>query len=268
MTTPREEPLHLLKIPIRSDKLYAFARRARQRVRDFDEGYAVHALFAALFDHGADAPDRIAPKPFALPEPSAELAHPSASRCIEVLAYSSRDHAALLDRARTFSDPAAWSALEVDRIVSRPMPTTFQGGARLGFSVRVCPVRRVAKRGNQVKERAEVDAFLAKVWQVSDDTVQLDRETVYREWLSEELAKGGARLREASMTSFHLGRQHRRTQASSDARREGRLVHHPSATFSGVLEVTEPSLFPALLARGLGRHRAFGFGMLLLRPAR
>jgi CRISPR system Cascade subunit CasE len=37
--------------------------------------------------------------------------------------------------------------------------------------------------------------------------------------------------------------------------------------FNGVLEVTEPGTFASSLARGIGRHRAFGFGMLLLRQA-
>jgi CRISPR system Cascade subunit CasE len=37
--------------------------------------------------------------------------------------------------------------------------------------------------------------------------------------------------------------------------------------FDGALEVTEPGTFASSLTRGIGRHRAFGFGMLLLRPA-
>ena len=41
----------------------------------------------------------------------------------------------------------------------------------------------------------------------------------------------------------------------------------PDVTFRGTLQVTDPDRFHALLARGVGRHRAFGFGMLLLRPA-
>jgi CRISPR system Cascade subunit CasE len=34
----------------------------------------------------------------------------------------------------------------------------------------------------------------------------------------------------------------------------------------GELTVADPDAFSALLARGVGRHRAFGYGMLLLRP--
>jgi CRISPR system Cascade subunit CasE len=37
--------------------------------------------------------------------------------------------------------------------------------------------------------------------------------------------------------------------------------------FSGLLQVEDAAAFTALLARGIGRHRAFGFGMLLLKPA-
>ena len=37
---------------------------------------------------------------------------------------------------------------------------------------------------------------------------------------------------------------------------------------SGTLRVTDPAAFAAGLARGIGRHRAFGFGMLLLAPPR
>ena len=36
----------------------------------------------------------------------------------------------------------------------------------------------------------------------------------------------------------------------------------------GILAITDPTAFADLLARGVGRHRAYGYGMLLLRPAR
>ncbi|WP_083761830.1 type I-E CRISPR-associated protein Cas6/Cse3/CasE [Alkalilimnicola ehrlichii MLHE-1] len=45
-----------------------------------------------------------------------------------------------------------------------------------------------------------------------------------------------------------------------------RLVR-PDALVTGRLTVRDPDTFATLVARGVGRHRAFGFGMLLLRPA-
>ena len=35
---------------------------------------------------------------------------------------------------------------------------------------------------------------------------------------------------------------------------------------SGALTITDGEKFAQLLARGIGRHRAYGYGMLLLRP--
>jgi CRISPR system Cascade subunit CasE len=58
----------------------------------------------------------------------------------------------------------------------------------------------------------------------------------------------------------------RRTQGPNRRARPG--LRKPDVTFRGMLEVVEPGAFEALLRRGVGRHRAFGFGMLLLRPHR
>jgi CRISPR system Cascade subunit CasE len=40
----------------------------------------------------------------------------------------------------------------------------------------------------------------------------------------------------------------------------------PDAVFTGVLQVLDTTAFAALVARGIGRHRAFGYGMVLLKP--
>ena len=60
------------------------------------------------------------------------------------------------------------------------------------------------------------------------------------------------------LAEFHLETLRRRGNA--------RLVR-PSAVLEGTLSITDPVEFRQTLARGIGRHRAFGFGMLLLRPA-
>jgi len=249
-------PLHLVRLGLDAQKLYAFARRSRAAAREFDDGYAIHALFAALFDHHAPEDARVAPKPFHVVDPE--------HRTLSVLGYSALDHHALSERARTFADPLAWGVCDLDGMASKPMPSAFEAGMRLGFAVRVCPIRRVAKRGPMLRERAEVDAFLAKSWEVGPD-VRLERQDVYRAWLDEELGKAGAdKVLDATMTSFKLGRLHRRTQGEE---RKGHRTARPDVTFEGVLEVGDPAAFAGRLARGVGRHRAFGFGMLLLRPA-
>ena len=66
----------------------------------------------------------------------------------------------------------------------------------------------------------------------------------------------------ADSTRFALPRVGRR-----DASRRLRWVEGPDTVMSGELQTSDPDAFARLLARGIGRHRAFGFGMLLLRPA-
>jgi CRISPR system Cascade subunit CasE len=40
----------------------------------------------------------------------------------------------------------------------------------------------------------------------------------------------------------------------------------PDAVLRGRLQIEDGNGFARLVARGIGRHRAFGFGMLLLMP--
>ena len=59
----------------------------------------------------------------------------------------------------------------------------------------------------------------------------------------------------------------RRTQAVGSALRRGCVIDGPDALLKGHLRVRDSADFAKLLTRGVGRHRAFGFGMLLLSRA-
>ena len=72
---------------------------------------------------------------------------------------------------------------------------------------------------------------------------------------------GGARIvvegrRDMSLAAF------RRTRVP----RGGRRFEGPDAVFQGALTVENLESFVQLLARGVGRHRAYGYGRRLLRP--
>ena len=75
------------------------------------------------------------------------------------------------------------------------------------------------------------------------------------------------------VVDVHMGRYQRldvlrRTQrAEPDGTRRGHVVAGPDVVLSGQLRIAQATAFAHLVARGVGRHRAFGFGMLLLRPA-
>ena len=68
------------------------------------------------------------------------------------------------------------------------------------------------------------------------------------------------------LSGFRLAKQVRQTQ-SRDGKRTTSTLVRPQALLEGYLTVQEPDEFTSLLKRGIGRHRAFGYGMILLRPA-
>jgi CRISPR system Cascade subunit CasE len=261
-------PLHLVRLALDAARLFDLEKRLQLPPGGADLGYLVHCQLGTLFGE-------LAPTLFALERG----ARPDA-RTVGVLAYSAHDGAALRAHAQTFADPRAYAACDWDTFASKPMPSLV-GGETLGFEVRVSPVvrtRRPGPAGVQHDRRGkpkvrEVDAFLAACWEQEDrgdagPSDRVDRTSVYQRWLAEELARDGAA--KANYDDLHVvGMQRaqllRRTQG---AERRARRLDRPDVLVEGTLHVATGSSFRALLARGVGRHRAFGFGMLLLRPAR
>lgn len=235
-------------------------RFGRDQVRDrtgrglpdhpFDPGYMVHVLLKGLF--GA-----LAPAVFFQDHR-------------DVLGYASSDEETLRRCAQETALPEVFSAVDWSQFASKPMPESWPPEHRLGFKVRLCPVVRGPKShgtdpGIQTrKEDPEVDAYLARLWR---DPSCPAREEVYREWLGGQIQQhGGAVLESGRMMAFQLTRLLRRTQDVGEGR-IARGLTRPDVTFEGCLRVQHSDLFSQMLARGLGRHRAFGFGLLLLRPA-
>lgn len=241
-----DDALHLLHAPMRIDRLMQLGRDRGMPITGVDLGYAIHMAFGELFDQEA-------PSVFAIDQQRRGL--------IDVLAYTRLDAGALTERAQTFADARAWSTCDWDAVRSKPMPTTWPAGRRLGFRVRTCPVKRGRDPRGKMGER---DAFLFACDGAPEHSV--DRRTVYTEWFAELLDRtAGVKLERHSLTAYQRARLWRRTQGSTGNRRP-RPLDRPDALFHGVLEVTDPAAFAMVLRRGIGRHRAFGFGMLLLRP--
>ncbi|AWB20870.1 type I-E CRISPR-associated protein Cas6/Cse3/CasE [Methylobacterium currus] len=229
-----------------------------------DLGYALHAILAAAF--GAQAP-----KPFVLLDPPRRHARPGADPAPQLLGYTTGDVAGLRDHAAAFADPEVAEALDLDGLAAKAMPARFSAGTRLGFRTRIRPTVRRDRDGDRARTR-EQDAYLAALDPYEGQPAPFSRGEVYRDWLARHLAAGGAELEMASLDAFRLGRGLRRGRdrelrqiPSSSPTMKG-AAGHPDATVTGVLAVRDPEAFAALLARGVGRHRAFGFGMLLLRP--
>ncbi len=242
------EPLYLVRASMRVDRLMQLGAERGMKMADVDPGYAVHLALGELFD--AEAPGVF------------RVREPKGGR-VEVLAYAGSDADALRERAGTFCHPLAHAACDWDGFVSRPMPSAWPAGRRLGFELRTCPVRR----GRDAERRRwEKDAFLVACDHAPRDA-GLDRDTVYLDWLDELLGRAdGLTVERRKLTSYRRVRLWRRTQGRGRNGREGRRIERPDALFHGVLQVTDGDAFAATLRRGIGRHRGFGFGMLLLAP--
>lgn len=233
-----------------------------------DLGYALHAILKAAFGD-------YAPQPFVLIDPPGRRARPGADSAAQILGYTTRDVADLRGHASAFAEPEVVAALGLDGLAAKAMPAVFATGTRLGFRTRIRPVVRRDRDGDRTKTR-EHDAYLAAVEGFAVEngvgTAPTTRGEVYRDWLARQLAAGGAEVERANLDAFRLTRVGRRDrdgtlrQIPAPSRTMRGMAGHPDATVTGTLVVRDPEAFAALLARGVGRHRAFGFGMLLLRP--
>ena len=252
--------LHLVQLVPDSGALVRFAHRAG--LPEDDPGYLWHRAMR-------DAFGPLAPQPFRSLDPGGQP--------VSLVGYGAADEDRLRE-ALTLAAPDLERVFPPDRIRSKELPLPFTAGRRLAFETRVCPiVRTLSSDGSRQRE---LDAFVHHALGMAHEP-RPERELVYRAWLANRLVAAGCRLAAARMASFRLGPLVRRRHASPAARtptEDGparRLLatsrraaaRRPEVVFEGVLEVTEPGTFASSLARGIGRHRAFGFGMLLLRPA-
>ncbi len=242
--------LTLLRLQPDLQALLRWAAATRQSALRDDAGYLLHgAMQAALGD--------LSPQPFVLRRRAGAA---------ELLGYTQADPGALR-RAQQLppADAQAAAALGLDGLSMHALPADWRAGERLSFEVRVAPV--VRSRNARPGAVAEVDA----AWHPSyAQDHPGDRVAAYGRWLARELARGeAARLNDWQMHTFVLARIARRGQRADGDERSRGLAHGllPDLTARGELVVQQPAAFTALLARGLGRHRAFGYGCLLLAPA-
>lgn len=241
--------LHLVRIQLDLRALAAFA--LAEGVDDDDRGYATHLALRRRF--GAAAP-----QPFRMFWAEAAAPH--------LLGYAT-DVPALLDAATLPCLEPRLEAVFPSIPAARPMPDTWRPGARYDFEVRARPVVRYGPRARNARiaegrhGAAERDAFLAAVEKAGAGPVS--REAVYAEWLARQVAGAAVLDRVAIKVMQRLS-----TRRSSHGRPGPARIEGYDALFAGTLTVGDVDGFAHLLSRGVGRHAAFGFGMLALAPAR
>ncbi|WP_343526964.1 type I-E CRISPR-associated protein Cas6/Cse3/CasE [Sphingomonas sp.] len=249
--------LHLVRMGVNPQALAVFA--AARRLGDDDGGYALHAALAARFGEAAPRPFRYLPE------------H---QRGPHLLGYTA--DRSMLEEASAL--PTVEDLL-TDLFAApqiQPMPQTWRGGARYGFEVRVRPVVRFGKtvRADRAERKdawqpkaGEIDAYVSACERAvaqGGDASSVDREAVYTQWLRSRLADA-ATLDSATLRLFRRARTRRSTHGAGSGRTHA--VEGPDAVMAGTLTIADPDAFATILSRGVGRHAAFGYGMLLLSPA-
>jgi CRISPR system Cascade subunit CasE len=230
-------------------RLMRFATREHLLPPGDDLGYTFHVALTASFA-------AVAPKPFVWCAPGTK----SGGRLGRLLCYSKSPLAQLVAHSESFADPATHALFDMTSADSKEMPSAFINGARLGFRSRIRPVLRTGKGrdGSGGKER---DAYLESPSGIN--TTQT-RSECYTGWLAKQLELGGATLEHATLEAFSLTRIMTRDRSAEKSRRDAPTG--PDAVVVGTIVVRDAATFPEFLARGVGRFRAFGFGMLLLAP--
>lgn len=276
--------LHLIRLPISQARLAQLASRRHLPAQADDLGYAVHSYLGETFGEAA---------------PSIFHLERTSGRTVAVLAYADRDLASLRSVADIAADPALHDGIAWAEAASKPMPL-LPTGKRLRVRVRLCPIVR-QHRADSREHHSEVDAWLhACCKALRGPTGRIDPEffaeldagrsagdrrlperlDVYRDWATALLERqAGIRVERSAdrpdltITGFRLLRLVRRDRervprmipprSHDDQGNEGK----PEALAEAAVSIIDPATFTTALARGVGRHRAFGFGMLLLRPA-
>lgn len=281
--------LYLVRMPVDPGRLgrWAVGRNlavSRRKARDgrlgsvnYDEGAALHHLLAETFGKGVL-------QPFRLFTTSGET---SGNTCGNLYAYTSHDAEALHDMAQTVGLPDALAVIALDQLMAKPMPGDWREGRRLGFDLRLRPTMRLIKplasapreetpaneqssaparpAETPFRKGAEVDAFLVEAFrrfpaktdpEKSMAAAGLTRERTYVNWLA-------ARLDGVATLGANVRLKHfiRRLVSRHGVPSEG-----PDIVLQGDLTISDPARFTELIANGVGRHRAYGYGMLLLRP--
>jgi CRISPR system Cascade subunit CasE len=227
----------MLELKLDPRALIRFAQSSGvNRNRDEDLGYATHAWLKALFQEHA-------PKPYRFIQ----------GNRAKLLGYSLASGQALLEQAQIFANPLALGVTRIEDLkYAKPMPDQWHHGRRLGFEVMTCPTSR--KGGH------EKDLYRHRLARLVEGEEPPTRLNVYRDWLEKQLADA-ARLETAALETFRFVSHYRRGMKL-------KKLERPQALVKGILSIKDSDGFNQLLARGIGRHRAFGYGMLLLRPTK
>ncbi|ECD9255428.1 type I-E CRISPR-associated protein Cas6/Cse3/CasE [Salmonella enterica subsp. diarizonae] len=136
----------------------------------------------------------------------------------------------------------------------RPFAPELSVGQILRFTLRANPtICKAGKRHDllmEAKRQVKTQPDSRDIWTYQQQAAL--------EWLSRQGEQNGFSLREASVDAY------RQQQIRREKFRQ--MIQFSSVDYAGVLVVNNPVLFLQRLVQGYGKSRAFGCGMMLIKP--
>ena len=252
------EDLHMVRAELDTRSLHRWM--GARGITDY--GHAMHCLIT-------ESMGRSAPRTF-------RAGIPARKSSGTLMGYTSAPAGKLREEFQACADPLQHRIIVPDSIDTKQMPRRWEPGRVLGFEVRTRPVVRLERDLSRVnpdimpgfldgtlRPGQEQDVY---VWekvrrQTRGEEIQ-PREEVYAGWLTGKLRKqGGCDPHQEAMVVA----DYRRDRVSCRNGLPGILG--PETVIRGLLTIADPELFSQLLRNGIGRYRAYGFGMVLVKPA-
>lgn len=143
---------------------------------------------------------------------------------------------------------------EIFEIQSRSFNPELRAGQRLCFSLRANPT--ICKAGK--RHDLLMDAKRQVKEQVEPRDIWAHQQQAALAWLTRQGEQSGFSLAETVVDAY------RQQQIRREKSRQ--TIQFSSVDYTGMLVVNDPALFLQRLASGYGKSRAFGCGMMMIKP--
>lgn len=233
---PYNPKIHMIRAHVDIARLdhWIDGRQIFQR-KPRDLGFAMHMLLTEMFGESA-------PRPYLIKN----------RRGATYLALYGYSPSTAEQLTRNIDEFAAPNQIGVIRAIeSKPMPAMFERGRTLGYEIRARPTER--------RNLVEIDTVILQTERALErGETPPTQQQAYASWLALRLKDNGAKMLDAKILRANL------TWAVRNAHSKAKLG--PSAVMSGHLKIADPDKFAQALAHGIGRHKAYGYGMLMIHP--
>ena len=236
--------IFLVELYFNIKDLFLLARKRNLPLFKIDNNYLIHQVLLELFGDNQL-------KLFSVIEIS--------NKFIRVLSYSKINHIELQKQAQLYANPFIYNICNWSLIKSKQMPQEWKVNQKLSFEVKIIPIKRLSVPLGNFHKNTEIDVFLYEKIKNRKE----NRESVYIDWATKLInSKYIVDVKSLKIISLSQTQMIRRNHQKD---RKSKVLSRTAITFNGVMSVFEPNLFNRILLNGIGRHKSFGFGMILLR---